>query len=143
MGDSRLIKNIQDSVTNFETECSDAIRRSRIDDDEEIRRLEEKLEVAMQNFERNLDMELERYSTAVKEKKPSVGTPVDDRAYDAYRVVLKDANTNLNKISGWLNCIFSNLRSLIVSIIKKIRMKAGDLWDFIKREFRKLICAPF
>ncbi|CAF1429556.1 unnamed protein product [Rotaria magnacalcarata] len=108
MGDSRLIKNIQDSVTNFETECSGAIRRSRIDDDEEIRRLEEKLEVAMQNFERNLDMELERYSTAVKEKKPSVGTPVGDRAYDAYRVVLKDANTNLNKISGWLNCIFNN-----------------------------------
>lgn len=143
MGDSHLIKTIQDSVIDFETKCSDDIRRRRNDDDEEIRRLEENLKVEMQSLEQHLKMQVESYSRAVKEKKPSFGTPTDDRAYDAYRVVLIDANANLNKISGWLNSIFSKLRSLIVSIVNKIRKKASDLWDFIKREFRKLICTPF
>lgn len=143
MEDSHLIKNIRDSLANFEQTCSDTIQRNRLDDENDLRQLEGTLDDARQNLHQELDMQLKSYSNAVKGKKPVYGTPADDFAYDAYRMVLNEANTDARRIHSWLGRIFDTLKGLIVSIVNKIRKNAIGLWDFIRREFRKLICMPF
>jgi len=143
MEEAGTYTSLRYSIKRFEGECSKVLTAIRDMNGEVMHDPENDLDTTLERLHEEADKQIRGLLEAVKAKKPSERTGLNDQSYMMYKVLLQEITKAVHKTTDMFTSIFKKIEELISVKIGKKKKKFVDIDHYLVSYIIDELCDLF